>query len=980
MPEKRLIIEGARQNNLKNINLSLPHNKVIAITGVSGSGKSSLAFDTVFAEGQWRFIESLSTYARLFLEKLDRPDVDAIHNIRPAIALEQKNPVRGSRSTVGTLTELYDLFRLLYSKVSTPFCPTCGREIRMWNPSQVVSELIEKHLGEKAIIAFETKETVEELKKRGFYRVWIDGEVIDISELQDGENPPESPHTPLWKRGAEGDFKGGKGGLIDIVLDRLVIKDEPRLSDSVEMAWKEGNGRIKIIIVSYPLKTLIFTSENACDECNIELPKPYPLLFSFNHPVGACPACKGFGNILKYDEDLIIPDKSLSLAKGAVEPWNKPAYRWWKEQLIKNADEEGIDINKPYSKFSNKDKSLLFKGGSSFYGIDDFFEEMEGRRYKLHIRVFLSRYRRPITCPQCNSKKLRKEALAYKLSGLDITELCRMSVSDTIKFFKNLDISPFQRDMARELLRQITIKLGFLQQVGLDYLSLCRDGRTLSGGEYQRVNLSNQLASFLTGTLYVLDEPTVGLHARDTEIIANIMSELSRLGNTILVVEHDRKIIESADWIVELGPGGGHRGGEVVFSGTKDEFLKTDTLTARYIKGADKIEPPFRAKRTEHRAQSDKKLILFDATGNNLKSVDLQIPLDTLTTVTGVSGSGKSSLIVETLYRALAREFKIEREFPLPYEKIEGSRYLRSVKLIDQTPIGRSPRSNPLTYLKIFDSIRKLFSEQAEAKAYGYGPGFFSFNVSGGRCETCKGSGYQRLEMYFFEDLYIKCEECGGKRYRPEALRVTYRGKNIVDILNMTVDEAMELFGDIPQIKNKLSLMKDIGLGYLRLGQPATTLSGGEAQRLKICAEMINLPESLCTSPWKRDNPPMSPFIKGGLEGDFKRGKERISRGILFILDEPTVGLHFRDIKALLDVLLRLVDSGNTVLVIEHNLDVINASDWIVDLGPEGGDKGGGIIFEGTPEEIINSKESYTGRYLREITNDQITIINERDT
>jgi excinuclease ABC subunit A len=849
-------------------------------------------------------MESLSTYARLFLEKLDRPDVEAIHNIRPAIALEQKNPLRGSRSTVGTLTELYDLFRLLYSKIATPFCPNCGREIRIWDSSKVVSELLSKYYGEKAIIIFETKEPREELKKRGFYREWINGEVLELNSSL------VTRHSSL-----------------NIVLDRLLIKDEPRLSDSIEMAWREGKGRIKVVI--YPQTTLTFSAENACDECNIELPKPYPLLFSFNHPVGACPTCKGFGNVLRYDEDLIIPDKSLSLSKGAIDPWNKPAYRWWKQQLLKGAGKDSIDTNKPYSELSDRERASLFKGGSKFYGIDDFFEDMEGRRYKLHIRVFLSRYRRPLICSQCNGKRLRNESLAYKLSGLDIAQLCMMPVSDTVSFFENLDISPFQRDMAKEILRLISIKLGFLQRVGLDYLSLSRDGRTLSGGEYQRVNLSNQLGSFLTGTLYVLDEPTVGLHARDTEIIAKIMSELSRLGNTILVVEHDRGIIESADWIVELGPGGGHRGGKVVFSGPKHEFLKTDILTARYIKGIDKIEPPLK-----RRNGTGRKLLLSGATGNNLKSVDLQIPLETLTTVTGVSGSGKSSLIVETLYKALAKEFKIEHNFPLPFQKIEGTQYLKGVKLIDQTPIGRSPRSNPVTYLKAFDSIRKLFSEQAEAKAYGYEPGFFSFNIPGGRCESCKGSGYQRLEMYFFEDLYIKCEECGGKRYKSEALRVTYRGKNIDEILSMTVDEAIDLFHDTLLIKNKLLLMKDIGLGYLRLGQPATTLSGGEAQRLKICAELNSSPLSRHSS-------------------------------LLYILDEPTVGLHFRDVKALLDVLHRLVDSGNSVLVIEHNLDVIMASDWVVDLGPEGGDRGGWIIFEGTPEDIINARESYTGKYLK---------------
>ena len=922
MSEKKLIIEGARQNNLKNIHLSLPHNKVIAITGVSGSGKSSLAFDTIFAEGQWRFIESLSTYARLFLEKLDRPDVDAIYNIRPAIALEQKNPVRGSRSTVGTLTEMYDLFRLLYAKISVPYCPNCGKEIRIWDASQVAAELIEKHLDQKAIIVFESTDSIDDLKKRGFHRAWLNNEVVDLNSL------------------TESSLLIAHGSLLTIVLDRLIIKNEPRLADSIEIAWKEGNGRVKVIIFSEKdFINLAFSSENACEECQIELPKPYPLLFSFNHPVGACPDCKGFGNILRYDGDLIIPDKNLSLSKGAVDPWNKPAYRWWKQQLLKKADKQEIDINKPYSGFTEREKALLFKGGQGFYGIDDFFEDMEGRRYKLHVRVFLSRYRRPVICPQCKGKRLSRESLAYKLSGLDIAELCLMPVSEVIKFFADIDISPFQKDMAKEILRQINLKLGFMNKVGLEYLSLSREGKTLSGGEYQRVNLSNQIASFLTGTLYVLDEPTVGLHARDTEIVASIMSELSGLGNTVLVVEHDRKIIESADWVIELGPGGGHHGGEVVFSGTKNEFLEADTLTARYIKGIDKIETPYK-----RRSGTGNKLFLYAAEGNNLKSVNLEIPIQTLTTVTGVSGSGKSSLIVETLYRALAREFKTEQDLPLSYGKIEGIQYLKGVNLISQAPIGRSPRSNPATYLKIFDLIRKIFSEQTEARALGYGPGFFSFNVSGGRCEICKGAGYQRMEMYFFEDLYVKCEECNGKRYKSDALKVLYRTKNIDEVLNMTVDEAISLFQDIPKIKNKFLLMQDIGLGYIRLGQPATKLSGGEAQRLKICAEMVNL----------------------SLPSSTKVDKKEGNKGFLYILDEPTIGLHFTDVKALLDVLHRLVDSGNTVLVIEHNLDVIKASDWIIDLGPEGGEKGGRIIFAGKPEEIVNIKESYTGRYLKE--------------
>ncbi len=922
MSPKELIIEGARQNNLKNISLRLPHNKVIAVTGVSGSGKSSLAFDTIFAEGQWRFIESLSTYARLFLEKLDRPDVDGILNIRPAIALEQKNPVRGSRSTVGTLTELYELFRLLYSKASTPYCPDCGKEIRRWDPSQIAAELVEKHSGEKAVIVFESAAPLEDLRKQGFQRLWIDGEIKDIDEVRSrgGVTPP--PQTLVASRLAPDSSRG-------VVLDRLVIKNGPRLSDSVEMAWKEGRGRIKVIVFdSTPGSRFTihdFSSENACEECGIELPLPSPVLFSFNHPVGACPECKGFGNVLSYDEDLIIPDKELSLSKGAVDPWNKPAYRWWKKQLLAKAKGSGLDAAKPYSRFTPKERELLFKGGNDFYGIDDFFEDLEGRRYKLHVRVFLSRYRRGVTCPACGGKRLKKEVLAYHIGGLDIAELCRMPVSAIGKFFSDIDLSPFQRDVSRELLRQIMMKVQFLEKVGLGYLTLDRYGKTLSGGEYQRINISNQLSSLLTGTLYVLDEPTVGLHARDTARIAGIMSELADLGNTVLVVEHDRGIIENADWVVELGPGGGHKGGEVVFSGPKDDFLTSETLTGRYIRGAEKVALPPKTRRTGG------KLTVYGAAGNNLKNVDFTVPLNRLVAVTGVSGSGKSSLVVETLCRALSKQFRIVTERPLSYERLEGDRVLRGIKLIDQSPIGRSPRSNPVTYLKIFDHIRKLFASQREAKAYGYGPGFFSFNVRGGRCETCKGEGCELMEMYFFENLYITCEKCGGKRYTPEALRIKYRDRNISEILNMTVEEALVLFHDDPRIVAKLQLMMETRLGYLRLGQPATTLSGGEAQRLKICSEL------------------------GGT----------VKGGCLYILDEPTVGLHFVDVQALLHILNRLVESGNTVLVIEHNLDVIRAADWIVDLGPEGGEKGGRIIFEGTPAAMMKSKRSYTGKYLR---------------
>ncbi|MDA8168567.1 MAG: excinuclease ABC subunit UvrA [Nitrospiraceae bacterium] len=904
MSYDELIIEGARQNNLKNISITLPHDKFIAVTGVSGSGKSSLAFDTIFAEGQWRFIESLSTYARLFLEKMDRPAVDSIRNIRPAIALEQRNPVRGSRSTVGTTTEIYDYFRLLYSKISSPYCPRCGAPIVSWSPSAIVRGLLETQAGKRAFILFESGDRIEELKRKGFYRLFSEeGRVFEL-DSPGAEAPPAGPPY-------------------QVVLDRLVIRDEPRLADSVEMAFRQGGERIRVIIVDGP--ELRFSHGSVCDACGAEVPEPSPLLFSFNHPVGACPVCKGFGNILKYSEELIVPDPYLSLSEGAIEPWQKPSYRWWGRQMLKALKGTGFPLDKPWNGLAKDEKELLFKGGKGFYGINDFFEELEGKRYKLHVRVFLSRYRKGETCPVCGGKRLRPEALAYRIEGKDIAELSAMPSGELLEFFKNLRLPPEKAEIAREPLRQVGLKLGFLVRVGLDYLDLGREARTLSGGEYQRVNLSNQLASRLTGTLYVLDEPTVGLHPRDTDMVASIMRELSALGNTLIVVEHDKSIIESADWIVELGPGGGHLGGETVFSGSMDEFMKAETLTARFMRGEDRIKAA-PARRKPHGY-----LTLYGAKGHNLRDVDLKVPLGTFTAVSGVSGSGKSSLIVETLYRALSKHLRIEPESPLPYSAIKGVENIKGVKLIDQSPIGRTPRSNPVTYLKIFDGIRKLFASQPEARAHGYGPGFFSFNVPGGRCPTCDGEGYQKLEMYFFEDLYVKCEDCGGKRYTSAALNVHYRDKDISSVLEMTVDEAFQFFRDAPSLAEKFGQMREIGLGYLRLGQPATTLSGGEAQRLKICAEL----------------------------GTAQRA------GLLYMLDEPTVGLHHHDVQALLAMLQKLVDAGNSLVVVEHNLDVINAADWVVDMGPEGGKNGGGIIFQGTPEALLKDARSYTARYLK---------------
>ncbi len=911
-----LAIEGARQNNLKNISLRLPHDSIIAVTGLSGSGKSSLAFDTIFAEGQWRFIESLSTYARLFLEKLDRPDVDSIHNIRPAIALEQKNPVKGARSTVGTLSEVYDLLRILYARIARPYCPECGREIRRWNTEGIITELLEHHHGERAMITFETTRSPEELSREGFHRIW-DGR--EMREIMEGDRPP---HPRALK---------------EVVVDRVVIKEGARLADSVELAYREGGGRIRAHLfrqVNGALKVfpLEFSKDPRCDGCGREVPAATPLLFSFNHPVGACPECKGFGNILKYDEELIVPDPSLSIAEGAVAPWEKPAARWWKEQLLEGAPKEGIDPQVPFSRLGEGEKEKIFRGGRHFLGIDDFFEDLEGRRYKLHVRVFLSRYRSAEVCPACRGKRLGKDSLAYRIRGHDIASLGEMPIEELLSFLSDLGLSRHEAEVSREVLRQTGMKLDFMRRVGIGYLTLNRLGKTLSGGEYQRVNLANQIAAHLTGTLYILDEPTVGLHARDTEMITAIIREISSLGNTVVVVEHDRKVISSADWVVELGPGGGSKGGEIIYSGPGRDFLKTDTVTARYLKGLDRDRLLSLRGRATPSLAGRRFLTLRGARGNNLKGIDMKVPLGSFTVVTGVSGSGKSSLVVETLYRAVARRFRHGPEHPLPHDSVEGAEALKGVRLIDQSPIGKTPRSNPATYLKVFDHIRKVFASQAYARAHGYTPGFFSFNLSGGRCERCKGEGYERLEMYFFEDLFVRCEECDGRRYGPEALRVTYRGKNIHEVLEMTVDEAVQFFSSEEQVRSRLAVMQEIALGYLRLGQSATTLSGGEAQRLKICAEL------------------------GGAR----------KKGLLYILDEPTVGLHYRDVIALLKVLNRLVEAGNTVVVIEHNLDVVSVADWVIDLGPEGGPGGGEIVYEGPPEGLSLCPGSHTGRYLGE--------------
>jgi excinuclease ABC subunit A len=911
-----LRIQGARQNNLKNISLEIPHDRLTVVTGVSGSGKSSLAFDTLFAEGQWRYIESLSTYARMFLERVDRPDVDKIEQIRPAIALEQKNPVRTARSTVGTATEIYDYLRLLYAKIGHVHCPSCGAPAASHSPQSIVDALLEEHPGARAMITFRLAvpaglppaELWANLTRQGFARVRVDADIPDLAA------PP-----PV-------DF--GERKAIAVILDRVVLDSAQRgrITESVEAALREGGGRLAVEVVG--AGTREFGEDFRCSGCGAVLDRPQPLLFSFNHPLGACPECKGFGNVLKYDEALVVPDRTLSLADGAVEPWTHPSGRWYQRELMKAARRRKVDTETSWETLPEATRGFVFAGDGSFPGIQGFFEEVESYRYKLHVRVFLSRYRSQSVCRTCRGARLKPAALAARVAGLTIAEFTALTIDGAARLLGNLGLSTWEALVAREILRQLNAKLTFLLRVGLGYLTLSRQTRTLSGGEAQRINLANQLGSQLVGTLYVLDEPSIGLHARDTTRLAELCHELAQAGNTVVVVEHDREFIGAADHIVELGPGSGERGGEIVFNGPQAEFQRaTHSLTARYVSGRESIPvPPFR--RSGRRA-----LTLAGARQHNLKNVTIRVPLHTLTVVSGVSGSGKSTLVHDTLYRAVARAFKTDFAPPGAYDALVGIEYLKGVRLIDQEPIGRTPRSNPVTYVKAFDEIRKLFAALPRAKALGLDSGAFSFNVQGGRCESCQGDGFQKVEMYFFEDVYVSCQECEGRRYRPDVLGVKLRGRNISDVLQMTVDEAGNFFAAQNGLARRLQTLQAVGLGYLRLGQAATTLSGGEAQRLKIAAEL----------------------------------GARATGEMLYILDEPTTGLHLDDVKKLLGVLNRLVDAGNTVLVVEHHLDVIKSADHVIDLGPEGGEEGGEIVAEGSPETIAQTPGSYTGKFLAEV-------------
>lgn len=933
-----LLIEGARQNNLKNLTLRIPHNAVTVITGVSGSGKSSLAFDTLFAEGQWRYVESLSTYVRMLLKRLDRPDVDRLVNIRPAIAIEQKNPVRTARSTVATATEIADLLRLLYAKVGHPICSACRLEARAYPPTEVADDLLTRFPDGRALLLFplrarslsDDQGVVRSLLTRGFVRLKSGDRLID---LQAGDPLPRPPHLPLSPRARGGEGWGEGESDLHVLLDRLILRPDnrTRLVEAVETAYREGEGLCRVEIIGQPPRT--YSPQVHCPGCGRGFDPLRPVRFSFNHPLGACPDCTGFGNILQYDEELVVPDRNRSLADGAIEPWTKPGTDWWQQQMLLAMKRRRVSLTTPYSQLTDKQRALLWNGDKEFDGIHDFFKHLERKRYKLHVRVFLSRYRSPFPCPACGGSRLRPEARQVTVSGRDIHQVSELTIQQATDWVETLRLSQFDALVAQDILRQLKMKLGFLVRVGLGYLTLSRQTRTLSGGEAQRIALANQLGAKLVGTLYVLDEPTIGLHPRDTSTLATILQELAQAGNTVVVVEHDRQMIQAADHVVEMGPWSGEKGGEVVCSAPRSRFLADSrSLTARYLRGDEVIPVP-----RGRRSGNGKSLVIVGAAEHNLKDLTVRLPLHMLICVTGVSGSGKSTLVQDTLYRAVARAFRVESLPMGRFRAIKGLEHLGGVRLIDQQPIGRTPRSNPITYLKGFDDIRKMFAALPEARQRRLAAGSFSFNTTGGRCEQCQGNGYEKLDMQFFEDLYAVCEACGGRRFGPEVLAVRFRGKTIHDILAMTVNEAHSFFSDHPGLSQKFRLLGSIGLGYLRLGQPATTLSGGEAQRLKIAAELLG----------------------------------RIPRHMLYILDEPTTGLHLDDIKKLLTVLARLVDSGNTVVIVEHNLDVIKTADWIIDLGPEGGEAGGRIVAEGRPEHVAHTPESHTGRFLKAVLNDE---------
>ena len=935
--KEKLIIKGAREHNLKNVSLEIPRDKLIVMTGISGSGKSSLAFDTIYAEGQRRYVESLSAYARQFLGQMDKPDVDYIEGLSPAISIDQKSTTKNPRSTVGTVTELYDYLRLLFARIGLAHCPHCQKAISQQSVDQMVDQIMTLPEAKKFQILApvirgkkgQHVKLLEEIKKSGFVRVRVDGEIRLLSE--------------------EIDLDKNKTHTIEVVVDRLKMKEglENRLADSLESALSLSNGLVKIHLIEEN-EEMSFSQKHACIDCGFSFEEITPRMFSFNSPYGACPKCDGLAAKKEIDPDLIIPDQSLSLSEGAIVPWSRNKGYYY-QLLTSFCNHFGIDMNMPFEELSDEEKEAIFYGSHEEKFL--FSYENKWGRVKERMRYFegvipnlerhyietssdnfreeIEKYMTSKNCNSCKGKRLREESLAVRIQGYDIGDITEMTVDEAIRFFDELDLTEREYKIGELVLKEINERLGFLKNVGLEYLTLERAASTLSGGEAQRIRLATQIGSSLTGVLYVLDEPSIGLHQRDNERLIRTLENLRDLGNTLIVVEHDEATIRRADHIVDIGPGAGEKGGEVVAEGTVEEIIGyEESITGKYLKGKKAISVP-----EKRRKPNDKFLEIKKAREHNLKNVNVKIPLGVFNCVTGVSGSGKSTLINEILYKALSQKLHRAQKKPGAYNEIKGIEHLEKVIEIDQSPIGRTPRSNPVTYTGVFDAIRELFSETPEAKMRGYKPGRFSFNVKGGRCESCKGDGIIKIEMHFLPDVYVKCEVCKGKRYNRETLEVKYKGKTIADVLDMTVDSALEFFASIPKIRRKLQTLSDVGLGYIRLGQPATTLSGGEAQRVKLASQLS-----------RRSN-----------------GKS------LYILDEPTTGLHMDDVYKLIKVLERLVEEGDTVVVIEHDLDVIKRADHIIDLGPEGGEKGGKLVASGTPEKVAKNEKSYTGRYLKEI-------------
>jgi len=911
-----IVVRGVRVHNLKNIDFEIPHNALTIVTGVSGSGKSSLAFDTIYAEGQRRYIESLSSYARQFLERIEKPEIDEVSGIAPAIAIRQRNTARTPRSTVGTSTEVYDYLRLLFARVGTTHCRKCGSIVQKDTVDQIADRVLELPADTRFYVLYalpanqsgeQLAATLTDLKRRGFSRIYQNGRTFEYAQ-------PESLLDVDFKQPAF------------VLVDRLKVAPDirQRLIDSIEVCFRENNGEVIIETVAAEPgtgKRLRFSEAFECKNCDIKYEDPEPKLFSFNNPFGACPRCQGFGNTIDLDLDLVIPDKSKSVNQGAVEPWTKPRYRTYLNEFKKTARSRSVRLDVPFRDLSPQDRTHVLNA------VREFFDYLETKKYKLHVRVFLSRYRGYTVCPECYGSRLRRDARDIYINGKNIADVCRMTIHESHEFFSNIQLMPAQAEIAERILWEIQSRLRFLNDVGLQYLTIDRLSSTLSGGEAQRIQLATSLGSSLVGALYVLDEPSIGLHPRDGQRLIEILKRLRDIGNTVLVVEHDAEMIKSADHIIDMGPGAGENGGLIVFQGSLEGLYKaTPSLTGKYLNGELKVPIP-----KQRRKPGPKVLKIRNAAKHNLKNIDVEIPLGVMTCITGVSGSGKSTLVHDCLFEAMRAALNGGDPGVDSGVVDSGLKWISDVVLVDQSPIGRTPRSNPVTYIKAFDHIREVYAATREAQSRGYNSGSFSFNIPGGRCEVCQGDGTVTVEMQFLADVELVCEECKGTRYKSSVLEILYKGKNIYQVLQMTVREALLFFSNVPKITKKLKVLEEVGLGYLRLGQSATTLSGGEAQRIKLASYLTH----------------------------------ETSERTLFIFDEPTTGLHFDDINKLLVAFKRLIEAGGSVLIIEHNLDVMKAADWIIDLGPEGGNAGGHLVATGTPEQVAENPASLTGRFLR---------------